>query len=157
MIAQPVFANSTPFNSVSVHYYQTMAGAAAAGNSIIQRAGVMPIAVVAWRVSRKFKNLVRDLDELPVGPDCAVIEFQDWLTDLHRTFNRLVDIAAKHGLFSRTLTAGSLQSIKTTNDDLLDLLERLRIGVSGGLKADLKEAVEEFESGKTISLDALFK
>jgi hypothetical protein len=148
-------AQNPRFEPIVIDYHKIMLATTTAVAAVRRGAGVLALARDFWSVERRFKQFIALLNSLETAPEADVRELVSGLQGLHKQINRVLDLAAQRGLFNRTLTAHSLQSIKTTNIELKELIEDLELSLDPKLDGMVAEAVREFQDGETISLDTL--
>jgi ribosomal protein L17 len=144
-----------PFAPWCIDYHKTMAAAIAAGNAIRKSASIFELAKDFWSVDRKFRALLKDLNASQTIPCEEIARLAERLDELYSAVDKVLDLAGKRGLTNRSLINGSIQSLKSSNIQLLDFIERLRLADDRAVIDEALEAIAEREKGETVSLRSL--
>jgi hypothetical protein len=144
-----------PFDAWSVDYHRTMAAAFAVGNAVRRSASIFELAKDFWSFDRKFRALLKDLDEAQRIPCQEIPKLSERLEELYSAVNNVLDLAGKRGLTNRSLINGSMQSLRSSNLKLQDFIERLRLADDRTIIDAALEAIAEHEKGETVSLESL--
>jgi hypothetical protein len=138
-----------------VDYHKTMAAVMVTCKAVKNKAWTISIAKDFWLLCRDFKAILSQLDQfgtLPIADvECLLLK----LEDLYKTSNKTIDTATKAGLRNRTLTSASLQTFARCNDSLYDAIERFRLSLNPAVADAVRQAIQEYERGETVSLDPL--
>lgn len=148
-------AASLTFQPWYIDYHRTMAAAAGVGQALRRSASIFELAKDFWGVDRKFRDLLIDLEQITLVPDAELAGLVSNLSALHELVDCVLEKAFRHGYGNRTLTGGSIHSIKSRNEQLVDFIERCELSRSPVLEQALHEATTEYERGETVSIDAL--
>jgi hypothetical protein len=148
-----------PFEPWQIDYHKTMAAAGTLFRAVRAGAPVFELAKDLWSLDRKFRSLVSRLNSLPLDP-CSIEELTTIihkLREAHLSLGGLLDLAASAGLGNRTLTAGSINSLRKRNAELADFLEHLELGLDPSVNSAVSDALEEFRRGETVNLASILK
>jgi len=138
-----------------VDYHKTMAAVMVTCKAVKNKAWTLSIAKDFWLVCRDFKALLLQLDQLGNVPSADIECLLLKLENLYKTSNKTIDTATKAGLRNRTLTSPSLQTFIHCNDSLYDVIERFRLSLNPAVAEAVRQAIQEYERGETVSLDSL--
>ncbi len=138
-----------------VDYHKTMAAVITTCKAVKNKAWTLSIAKDFWVISRDFKAILLQLDQLENVPVADIEHLLCKLESLHKTSNKTIDVATKAGLRNRTLTGGALQIFVGCNDRLSDVIERFKLSLNPAIADAVREAIREYEMGETVSLESL--
>jgi hypothetical protein len=144
------------FSPLCVDYHYTMAALAATGQSVLDQASLLFLARHFWESHRSLKALLRDLNSVEsrrdVPPEGDIVRK---LRDVHCMVNRVLDFSGKNGLTRRPLISRSIQSLRASNEELLDFVERFELALDPSVAIAVQDAIDEYHRGETVSLDSL--
>jgi len=138
-----------------VDYHKTMAAVISTCKAVKNRAWTLSIAKDFWVVSRDFRAVLLQLDQLQNVPAADIESLLPKLENLYRTSNKAIDTATKAGLRNRTLTSSALQTFTKCNDRLSDVIERFKLSLNPAIADAVREAIREYEQGETVSFESL--
>lgn len=150
-IATPINGHYIDFE---VDYHKTMAAVLTTCKAVKNHAWTLVLAKDIWRVSRDFKALLFQLENLRSNP-AEIQSILPKIQNLNRTSNHFIDTASKSGLRNRSLTAAPLMTFIRYNERLSDIMERLALSIDPEVSASVRDAIAEYERGETVSLDSL--
>jgi hypothetical protein len=110
-----------------------------------------------WSADRKFKSLLAGLNTLRTAEADELTKLIIKMRELSALVAKVLDLAGKRGYTNRTLVNSSIQSLRTRNAELQDLIEGFELSLDPNVAISVAEAVSEFERGETVSLESLFR
>ena len=158
MSAAAMELSGNAFQPVSIDYHEMMAKSITIQRAVV--AGVrhlnfLSVAKDFWSLSGKFANLLAHANEVHQAPEAELSELLEKFKELHSGIDELVDLSRSRGLLNRSLTASSVRSIMSKNDQLLDLMDAWEVSLRAATKESFERAMREFEAGETVSLESL--
>jgi hypothetical protein len=149
------------FEQWNLDFQEASAALAHAQASIKWGAGFVGIAVRLWdsafalkRIVRMQESLERNVNGWP-GLEPALAKLATNTFELASSADGLFEVGAHGRLTNRSLTGAPLQSIRKYSEEIRDFAERLQISPDPTLRDDIAEALEEYRSGETVSLEDL--
>jgi hypothetical protein len=143
-----------------------MAAILRAAKSIKREAGILGVAKRLWSVSRDLDNLrilqlsiYERMLQLPDGGlDETLIKGNvESTASLLRSVADLLDVAKRHGLANRSLTAPSLLAIRRYAEQMAEELDPLVLSVDPEAEKLIGEGRADFAEGRGIPLDSLLQ
>src|SRR3954451_5209858 len=101
-----------PFDQWAVDYHSTMAAVSEVGTAIKSGSSILGLVKDFWRVDRKFRALISDLEKIRQMPPDQLRNMTDKLIALSETVDQVLIMASRKGLTNRTLVNGSIQSLR---------------------------------------------
>ena len=147
--------NGTAFQPVSIEYHEMMAKTISIGRAVSAGANYLGIAKDFWSLSRRFAALLEHASQLKIAPEADLSRLLENFQELYAELNALVMVSKAKGLLNRSLTASSVRSLMTKNEELLDLIDSFQVSLNASTKTDFEEALTELRAGKTVSLESL--
>jgi hypothetical protein len=126
---------------------------------------MLPLPLRLWHIAWKLKASVDSVQGLndkvrmyyvlsgsiPYGLDITPMATN--VSGLVEAIERLYAIARKRGLTNQTLTAASLNRIRSYGDEIFDKTETLALILDPRTKESFKAAREEYERGETVGIE----
>jgi len=144
-----------PFAPWCADYYKTMAATCSVANAVKRSASRLELVKHFWSADRLFRSLLRDLNSLQTIPKEEVPKLKVRLEELRSNVDKVLDLAGKRGLTNRTLINGSIQSLRASNENLQDFIERLCLSMDPKVLAEALEAIAEYERGEAVTLESV--
>lgn len=148
-------AATMPFSPWCVDYHRTMAATANVGNSIKRGTSFLLLAKEFWDVDRTFRSLLDEVERIREANSEELRNLTEKLSELNTSLNRVLDAAGKRGITNRTLINASIQSLRSKQMRLQDIIERLQLSLDPAVHKAIQDAMDEYTRGETVSLDSL--
>jgi hypothetical protein len=156
----PALENDFTSDHGAAAYHSALARLAKAREVIRTASSHIAVSAQLWRLGRNLKAFVEAL-RLPVAHLRAgrILTLQtetlEGLFGIAAQIETLYETARSKQLTNRTLTAGSLNSIRAIGAIILDLTEDLDLLTNPQVDLDFQRAREEYERGECVGMEGI--